>query len=137
MHRRMFALIVAVFCVILIGCVGASAIIGLPRNNRLVVAGQPGNQVSLPSWGTEDLRDIAVRMAGESSDANPTSIHYARTTNQQAGAILFHGDSSSKDSCYAVVLQGTSSTRRLSSQQEQHPLQEPRSVSSCALPTER
>jgi len=107
MHKRMFALIVAVFCVALVSCVGAYGIRGLFHNNRPVVAAaQPSNQVSLPSWGTGDLRDIALRMAAEAGDANPTSIQYVRTTNRQAAATLFHGDSSSNDPCYAVVLQG-------------------------------
>ena len=114
MHKRMFALIVAVFCVALVSCVGAYGIRGLFHNNRPVVAAaQPRTQVSLPSWGPGDLRDIALRMAAEAGDANPTSIQYVRTTNRQAAATLFqaaatlfHGDSSSNDPCYAVVLQG-------------------------------
>jgi hypothetical protein len=107
MHRRAFALIVAVFCVALVSCVGAYGIRGLLHNTQPVVAAaQPSNRVSLPSWGTGDLRDIALRMAAEAGDADPMSVRYVRKTNRQAAAILFHGDSSSNDPCYAVVLQG-------------------------------
>jgi hypothetical protein len=63
-------------------------------------------QKTIPVWGSKNLKDIALQVATNNGDPQPTNIRYVNSTRKAAAKFLDNSTVDSDDASYVVIMHG-------------------------------